>query len=100
MENEINKIILSTNGTEEKILIRKASYNFKLIRVARGFELCEVARLLYISSGFLSQCESGLRPLPKKYIKKLAKLYQCSENYLNELRYFIKINRKELKNGY
>lgn len=61
--------------------------NIKRLKAGKGYTSTELARLLDIQTGYLSQVEKGVKGVSPKMKKKLCEVFGCSvdELYKNEL---------------
>ena len=55
---------------------------FKLVRMLNECTAEELANRLGVSKSYISAWENNLKPIPKKRIKQLAKLFDVSEEFI------------------
>lgn len=60
---------------------------FRVLRAKRGETLKDAAKKLGVSPSYISSVETGRRPFPKEWRKKIINSYKLTEDEINELDY-------------
>lgn len=66
----------------EKMLIRLKELRLKELRLERGYSMTQAARKIFSHPDTYNRYEKGIREIPLDCLITLAKLYDCSLDYL------------------